>query len=261
MPDRDTLIRPLIRLGDIRAALGLLTRLPLRLSEVDLARGAAAAWAYPLAGLVVGILAALVALGAGWLGLTPAISAGLALASMVIVTGALHEDGLADSADGLWGGWDPVRRLEIMKDSHIGSYGVIALILSLGVRWLALASLAGQSGPGSLITALVLGATLSRAPMVVVMSALPHARRGGLSVRVGRPHRASAALAVAVACAVGLVFLGLALAWVIVVLTVTTFAIVLIAKAKINGQTGDILGATQQISEVAILCTLVSMAG
>ncbi len=260
MPDRDTLIRPLIRAGDIRAALGLLTRLPLRLSEVDLARGAAAAWAYPLAGLVVGLIAGLVALAAGWLGLPPAITAGLVLASMVIITGALHEDGLADSADGLWGGWDPIRRLEIMKDSHIGSYGVIALVLSLGLRWVALSGL-GTLGQVDLIYALLVAATLSRAPMVVVMYALPHARRGGLSARVGRPHRASAALAVAVACAVGVVFLGLGLAGLIVMLTLTTFAIILIAKAKINGQTGDILGATQQISEVAILCALVSLAG
>jgi adenosylcobinamide-GDP ribazoletransferase len=212
----------------------------------------------------VGLIAALVGIVAGWLGLPPAISAGLALASMVIITGALHEDGLADSADGLWGGWDPVRRLEIMKDSHIGSYGVIALILSLGLRWVALTSLAGQGGPlnqTALISALVLCATLSRAPMVVVMSALPHARRGGLSVRVGRPHRASAALAVAVALAVGLVFLGLALAGLIVVLGLVTLAIILISKVKIGGQTGDILGATQQISEIAILCVLVSLAG
>jgi len=124
-----------IRTGDIPAAIGLLSRLPVPV-DTDLAtrRGARAAWAYPLAGLVVGALAGLVAQVALWLGLPPSIAALLALAAMIAITGALHEDGLADSADGLWGGWDRARRLEIMKDSRIGTYGVLALGLTLLLR-------------------------------------------------------------------------------------------------------------------------------
>ena len=125
MADRDILRQ---FSGDLRLALGLLTRLPLP-STPDMARGAQAAWAWPLAGLAPAALAALaMALGSA-LGVLPGVAAALGLAVSVMVTGAMHEDGLADTADGLWGGWTPERRLEIMKDSRIGAYGVIALIL------------------------------------------------------------------------------------------------------------------------------------
>src|SRR5437763_523525 len=101
------------------------------------ARGAAC-WALPLIGLIVGAIAALVLLGAAWIGMTPAVAAGLALAAAVLVTGGLHEDGLADTADGLGGGKDRDHKLAIMRDSRIGSYGVLALMLTLGLRWSAL---------------------------------------------------------------------------------------------------------------------------
>jgi len=115
---------------DVPAALGLLTRLPVPVdTDHATARAAKAAWAYPLVGLVLALLLAVI----GWLasGLMPEIRAAILLAAGVIITGALHEDGLADAVDGLWGGWDKARRLEIMKDSHIGAYGVIGLVLSL----------------------------------------------------------------------------------------------------------------------------------
>ncbi len=111
------------------------------------ARGALAAWAYPLVGVVVGGLGAVTGALALWLGLPAPLAAGLVLLAMIAVTGALHEDGLADTADGFWGGWDRARRLEIMKDSQIGSYGVIALILSLGLRWSALGVLIAHGTP------------------------------------------------------------------------------------------------------------------
>ncbi|MEM8578904.1 MAG: adenosylcobinamide-GDP ribazoletransferase, partial [Pseudomonadota bacterium] len=104
----------------------LLSRLPLpRVPDAAFAEGARAVWAYPVVGLLLGAFAA----GIGALAPTPVIGAGLALAAMAMMTGALHEDGLADTADGLWGGQSRARRLEIMKDSRIGAYGVLALIL------------------------------------------------------------------------------------------------------------------------------------
>ena len=126
---------------DAVLALVLLTRLPLpHLPKDSFARQSRAVWAFPLAGLVVGGLATVMAAAAlaVW---PPAVAAGLALAVQILVTGAMHEDGLADSADGLWGGFDRSRRLEIMKDSQIGTYGVLALVLSLGLRWLTLSAL------------------------------------------------------------------------------------------------------------------------
>ena len=104
--------------GDAIAALGLLTRLPLpgRASH----RGAEAAWAWPLAGLTVALLAAVLVGIGGWIGLPVTLCAGLLIVAMVVMTGALHEDGLADVADGFWGGFTTERRLEIMKDSRTG---------------------------------------------------------------------------------------------------------------------------------------------
>ncbi|MGH1367247.1 MAG: adenosylcobinamide-GDP ribazoletransferase [Maritimibacter sp.] len=246
--------KPLVHHSDVIAALALLTRLPLK---ADFSRGARAAWAWPLAGLVVGGASALVACLSLAFGLSPAVSAALALTVQPILTGALHEDGLADSADGLWGGHDKMRRLEIMKDSAIGSYGVIALILSLVLRWALITSLlAADHTPLWLIAP----ALLSRAPMVVLAAALPNARGKGLSHSVGRPPQNAALLAVTLALLLSwLVTAALPLTvFLTAILTVslTTIAVAAIAKRKIGGQTGDILGATQQLCESAALLAL-----
>jgi adenosylcobinamide-GDP ribazoletransferase len=249
----------LVAAKDIAAALGLLSRLPVPLdTAAATARGARAAWAFPVAGLFLGIGAASAGAVALWLGLPPALAAVVVVAVQVTLTGAMHEDGLSDSADGLWGGWDRARRLAIMKDSRTGTYGVIALVLSLLVRWVALWTLIGA---GWLWPAVIATACISRAPMVALMAALPHARDGGLSRSVGRPSRDTALLALGVAILVAVILLG---SWTFV-LVLTTGATSLgwaaIAKAKIGGQTGDILGATQQICEIVTLMTLVALLG
>lgn len=251
MTDPDT---RLFAATDLPAALGLLTRLPVPVDGAKAtARGAAAAWAYPLVGMLLGGVQALVLALLLSLGLPAAISAALVLALVVVLTGALHEDGLADSADGLWGGWDKARRLAIMKDSQIGSYGVIALVLGLGLRWLGLVALA-QAGDFALV--LVVIAALSRAAMVAVMAALPHARDTGLSHAVGRPAPRVAVVALALAIALAMITGNLAL--VIVAGLVATLC-AMIARAKIGGQTGDILGAVQQVTEIAMLVTVAAM--
>jgi len=239
-------------LADIAAALALLSRVPVPLSGAP--RGAAASWAWPLAGAVIGALAGGVGALALAIGLPAPLAAGLALAMGPILTGAMHEDGLADSADGLWGGWTPERRLEIMKDSHIGSYGVIALVLSLGLRWVALALLfqAGHGGASLLIGI----AALSRLPMVALAHRLPFARPGGLSARVGAPGVTTLAIAAFVAVLIAISCLGVATVPVLLAISATTFAVGAMAQAKIGGQTGDILGAAQQLGEIAALITL-----
>lgn len=242
-----------ILLRDIAEAIGLLTRLPLRLTRAP--RGAKAAWAYPLAGVAVGGLAAVVATLTAVL--PAALSAGLALATMVIITGALHEDGLADTLDGLWGGWTKERRLEIMRDSRIGAYGVLALVFGIGLRWVALASLAES---GALALALIAAAAMSRAPMVVVMASLPHARTDGLSQSTGRPDMNCTLVAVLIAALIGLLVTGGTALIILVVLALITLAVIAIARAKIGGQTGDILGASQQVSEIAILAAFAALA-
>lgn len=236
--------------GDIVESLALLTRLPVLTSG---RRGARAAWAWPLAGLAVALLAGF----AGWLalalGLPAPLTAGLVLAAQIALTGALHEDGLADSADGLWGGHDPARRLEIMKDSHIGSYGVLALGLSLILRWSALTALLTA---GWLFAPLIAAATLSRAPMAVLAAALPNARGVGLSAHVGRPGQETASLAVAIAALLALLAVGWAMLAPLLWVALITIAAAAVARTRIAGQTGDILGASQQLGEISALAAL-----
>ncbi|PXW67971.1 cobalamin-5'-phosphate synthase [Loktanella sp. PT4BL] len=237
---------------DLPAALGLLTRLPVTVDGTHaMERGAASAWAYPLVGVVLGVILAATTSVMLWIGMPSGIVAGLVLAGAVILTGAMHEDGLADSADGLWGGWDKDRRLAIMKDSHIGVYGVCAIGLSLLIRWLALVVIVSL---GAYWVAFIAAGAVSRAAMVVLMAMLPNARDGGLSRSVGRPPTAAVWLAVVIA-------IGFALLcgypWVILFATMSALCCGAIARAKIGGQTGDILGATQQVTEMVALITIV----
>lgn len=236
---------------DVLAALGLLTRLPVPLDgHRAQARGAAAAWAWPLAGVAVGVLGA----GAGWLatglGLAPAAASAIVVGTQMMVTGALHEDGLADTADGLWGGWDKPRRLAIMKDSRIGTYGVLALLIVTLLRWTALTGLFAAGTPWG---ALIAAGALSRATMPTLMAALPNARGTGLSQSVGRPGVATVALSLAVAAGCGMIALGLPVLWIGFWVGLTALALGLVARAKIGGQTGDILGASQQLAEAVVL--------
>lgn len=245
-----------LRLLDLSAALGLLTRLPIPVDgEKAAARGARGAWAWPLAGAVVAGIAGAVGWTALMLGMPPGLAAGLVLAAQAMATGALHEDGLADTADGLWGGWDRARRLEIMRDSRIGSYGVVALILSFGLRWGALSVL--MAGPGWGWAVLAAGMA-SRAGMVALMAALPPASPGGLSASSGQPPFAAlwrAGVLGAVAC---LPMAGAGGLWAVGGVVLALGALGATARAKIGGQTGDILGAGQQLGEIAVLLALVA---
>lgn len=238
--------------GDVTTAFALLTRLPLP-AAAPLGRSAAAAWAYPLAGGGLGLIAGMVGALALWLGLAPMLAAGLGLATLVISTGAMHEDGLADAADGLWGGWDKARRLEIMHDSRIGSYGVLAIGLSLLLRAAALGVLFAA---GHVFAPLIVAGALSRAALAPMMALLPHAREDGLSVATGRPGAATAWLGVALALGLALILTGGAGIVAAIAVSLAALAAGLIARAKLGGQTGDILGAAQQLSEIAALLTL-----
>src|SRR5262245_19909098 len=169
--------------ADIAACLGFYTRLPaswLGLPEVSFA---AAQWAAPVAGAVVGLL-----VGAGfgivaWLGLPPTLAAVLALGVALFATGSLHEDGVADVADGFGGGNTRERKLEIMKDSRNGTFGVVALVMTLIARWAAIAAI-GVAGPA--LAALVAAHAASRALIPAFMNLVQPARPGGLSAGIGQ---------------------------------------------------------------------------
>ncbi|SHH69426.1 adenosylcobinamide-GDP ribazoletransferase [Cognatishimia maritima] len=235
---------------DILTALSLLTRLPVK---AEFTRSAQAAWAYPVAGIAVSLGAALVACVALWLGLAAEIAAGLWIATTVVLTGAMHEDGLADCADGFWGGFDPAKRLAIMKDSQIGTYGVLALVLSIGLRWLAVASLMPL---GNWFWPLLAVETLSRACMPAVMSALPQARDTGLSKSQGRPASKTAMLSAGLGALIALICVGWAAITLVALAALAVWLIGTLADRKIGGQTGDVLGATQQIVLLVSLLAL-----
>ncbi|MCJ2121745.1 adenosylcobinamide-GDP ribazoletransferase [Methylobacterium sp. J-077] len=216
----------------------------------------------PLAGLILALPAALTLAVGWWIGLGPFLAATLAVAVMVLATGALHEDGLADVADGFGGGATLERRLEIMRDSRIGAYSGAALVLALALRIGALATLLDRTGYAA-ATALILVAVLSRLAALAPMVLLPPARPGGLSAAVGRPDRASlwvalgSFLVVALAAVIlGLPLRGVALA--ILCAGLAALALTRLAREKIGGQTGDVIGACQQLSEIAALLALVA---
>ncbi len=225
----------------------LLTRVPLpKLPQSAFQRSAGATWAYPVVGIALGLAASCIWAIAGAAGLTPALQAGLALASLVVLTGGLHEDGLADTADGLWGGHDADRRLAIMKDSRIGSFGVLALLFCIVLKWLALT----EAG----LVALLVAATLSRAVLPALMTLGPYARPDGLARSVGTPRHVTAYIALILGAGAALIGLG-GTAGLAAILVVAGIGLGLryLAVRKIGGLTGDILGATQNMAELGVL--------
>ncbi len=244
---------------DLKVALIFLTRLPLRhradITPADLTR---ATGVYPLAGLLVGLVGGGAYWLAGALGLSTHIAGFLAVGSTMLFTGALHEDGLADLADGLGGGGDRERKLEIMRDSSIGTYGVAALVLSIGLRAVALGALAG---PAAATGALVAAHAVSRACLPLVMTALPLARNSGLAADTGRPTPGQTGTALILAIVIALVaqdFAGGAAGAAAAALGAAIVAA--LAQYQIGGYTGDVLGAVQQGAEVAVLLAAVALA-
>lgn len=237
---------------DVPVAFCLLTRIPMpRLPDAAFNHSARAVWAYPIVGAVLGAVAGCAGLILGWAGVPAAAAAGIVLVLLAIMTGAMHEDGLCDTADGFWGGTSPAKRLTIMKDSHIGTYGTVALLIVTGLRWVSYASLL-PLGFGPIIAV----SALSRAVMPVVMFALPHARDTGLSHRVGQPGRRAVAIGLILATIGAMILIGMSTLYALLGALMSTAGMMLLAKRKIGGQTGDVLGATQQITEVVILVIL-----
>jgi adenosylcobinamide-GDP ribazoletransferase len=214
----------------------------------------------PLAGLVIAAPSAVALCGAHILALPALVAGGLAIACLCIVTGALHEDGFADTADGFFGGADSERRLSIMRDSRIGSFGAIALVLSLGLRTAALAVLYQKSA--SLAAAgLLSGAAISRTAGLLPLILLPPARADGAGRMAARPMTETAQTAVIIAGLLALlpVMAGVAFGRALLAglaAAAAAYALVPLARAKIGGQTGDVAGAAQQMAEIAFLCVL-----
>jgi adenosylcobinamide-GDP ribazoletransferase len=246
---------------DVADALRFFTRLrvaePGSSAPLDLGR---VAWAAPVAGAVVGLIGALVLALTALLGLPPLLRAGLVTTALVALTGALHEDGLADVADGFGGGATQARKLEIMRDSRIGAYGAIALMLALILRVGALAA-ALDGGFWRAALSLTLVSALSRAGALTPLALLPPARTDGAGAAAGRldstAFAASWGAALLMAVALGLLALGVAPALLAALMSgAAALAMVALARRAIGGQTGDVAGAAQQCGEIAAWCGL-----
>ncbi|MBC9245905.1 adenosylcobinamide-GDP ribazoletransferase [Paracoccus sp. 11-3] len=229
-------------------ALVFLTRLPLgRFLPARMLPLSQSLWAFPLAGLLVGLIAALPLWALG----SSLLSAVLSVTLAVWFTGALHEDALADFADAA-GGKDRHDRLRIMRDSAIGSYGVMALILCTAMRIAAIAQLT----PLAVIAAAIAG----RTAVVIAMAILPPARSDGLGKSAGRADAANIAIASLIGGLTMLFLGGPGIAAAIAGL-IALGLVIRKAKQWLGGQTGDVLGTASIITETAVLAVLSIFAG
>ena len=244
---------PLFEAHDLRAALGLLTRLPVPLDHARAgARMGASCWAWPLVGALVGALAGLLQAAALTLGLAPGAAAVAALAAGLILTGALHEDGLADCADGFGGGHDRDSRLEIMRDSRIGSFGAAALILALLAKWDLLRGL----GPVEALAALAVSGALARAWLGAALRWVPPARSDGLAATAGRPRMAAAVAGLLIAAAFALAMDPLRGPAAAAAAAIGAGLVLVAGLRAVGGRTGDVLGAGVVLAEIGALAAL-----
>lgn len=237
-------------LGGLVTALRTLTALPM--PGCDAERFSSSLYWFPVVGLVIGGVAALLAragMGAGW----PELAAVLALLGGVILTRGLHADGLADLADGFFGGRDRVSALRIMKDPNVGSFGSLALIGVMLFKWICLLELARAEAYGMIAA----GAVLSRTAQVLLAARMPYARsEGGTATAfvedAGWPH-----FFIALISGVSLLFalLGgqfMPSAMLLAGAVVALLFIAWLSHHKIGGITGDVLGACSELVEAAV---------
>jgi adenosylcobinamide-GDP ribazoletransferase len=243
---------------DLQIAAAFLTRLPIRPEgPAGLPALAHAAWCFPLIGLGIGLITGIVYAVAIELALPPLLAAVLAVAAAVLVTGALHEDGLADTVDGFGGGSDCEAKLRIMRDSRIGTYGVIALFLALAAQ---IAALSALSDSGDVAAVLMVCHAASRALLVPVMHLEPPARGDGLAAAAGRPSPATTLWALGIGGGIAVVFAGLFDGIVASLIGAGgAWAVARLGRRQIGGITGDVLGAVQQATAIAMLLTLVAL--
>ncbi len=247
-------------LNDLKLCLVFMTRIPVKLGNTE-RRLAQAAAMMPIVGVVVGLASAVVLLAVLAVGLAPLAAAAAALMTSILLTGALHEDGLADVADGFGGGLTKARKLEIMRDSRIGSYGVIAIGFSLILRVVLIAELV-ESAPSSweIIAALIAANTLGRGLLPSVMAALPLARGDGLAARADRADGKTAGLALLLSLVLTLLCLGPAAGITTAIAAgIGIIVIAWLARRQIGGYTGDVLGAAEQVGEIAALAAITAL--
>jgi adenosylcobinamide-GDP ribazoletransferase len=244
----------------LRLCLGYLTRIPVFAVEYSGHSSIAnASWAFPIIGIVVALAGALVLWLSDAFNLGGQLSALLALAIITALTGALHETGLAKTADGLGLRGDRDAHLTALHNPQLGVFGIIALIVAYGARWTALGDLISISLSHG-VTGLIAAAAISRGILPGVMHAVPSAgtEEGSFAARPGaRP----AGIALAISAVIAFFAFGFGGAILVAIVAgLVAFALTLVAKRQIGGQNDAVLGAIQQATEVAILITASGLA-
>ncbi|HEY1541418.1 MAG TPA: adenosylcobinamide-GDP ribazoletransferase [Xanthobacteraceae bacterium] len=240
--------------SDLAVALAFYTRLPIRPQKpVDDAALARASWCLPIVGALIGVIAGFAYWISVRLNMPQLVAATIAVAASMMLTGCLHENGLAGTADRLGGGMTPERALDIMREHRIGTFGACALIVSFALRVGAITDLPKA---GLVAWALIGAHAMARAGLPLFMRLVPPAGPDGLAAQAGAPppDRAWAALVI-----------GAIMLWTALGFTAALFAIVfmllgnavvaLISHRKIGGQTGDVRGAAEQVGECIVLMT------
>lgn len=246
------------RISQLQLAMMLLTRIPVGELRGRVPSTASSAWAWPLAGLAIALPSALVYLGLSAIGFGAQIAALGCVAMQIFLSGAMHEDGLADMADGLGGGTTKARKLEIMRDSRIGSYGALALIFAVAFQ---VSFISALETPEVVIPAAIGIAMVSRGLLPFWLRQMPPARDDGL----GRTATGIPKAGILVAAGIG--FLGLLPLGVIPAMLVFAGVLLggalicLLAIRQINGQTGDVIGAIQKLSEIFGWAVLLAWSG
>ena len=241
-------------LDDFKTAVAFLTRLPMPHPDGAMPKNFVRAHRmFPVVGALIGAAVGLLCLGLRSIGVPDLAAAALALGGSAILTGALHEDGLADVADGFGGGRDRESKLEIMRDSRLGTYGAMVLLVSFATKLSALAAIPD----GFVVPALIAAHALGRGVLPAMSIHLPYARKDGLARNAGQPDAATSVIAVVLALIIAL----LSLSWTNTLFAalaagVSALAMASLALRQIGGQTGDVLGGAEQVSETAILVVL-----
>ena len=243
-------------LAALRAAVMFFTRVPMPSSTnhdpADLQR--AAAW-FPLVGWLVGAVAAGVwwAASQAW---PPAVASGLSLAATLLFTGAGHEDGCADVCDGFGGGYTKERTLEIMRDSRVGAFGAIGVVVMIVLKWQTVAALPLMAGAAVLFA----GHAVSRAAAVSLMAVLPYVREDAARAKPLATELGGGRLLVALMCGlVPLVLTPARCAWALGGVAVLWLVLARWFRRRLGGYTGDCLGAAQQVCELGFYLGAVAL--
>jgi adenosylcobinamide-GDP ribazoletransferase len=241
-------------------AFALLTRFPLpSIEQRSTASLASAFWAYPIAGAVVGATGAAALWLAAVLGFSTGVCVVVAIATVILAGGALHEDGFADFWDGLGGGETREEKLEIMRDSRIGTYGVLALLLMLGLNGLLLVNLYHYAGLATVAAGLIASEAAARGAIAVPLGTMLPARADGMGQAMSDLQASTLGVGMLVAAVIALLFLGMNGFAVILGAAIGAAIVAALAGALLGGFTGDVLGAAAAMARAGGLGALVLM--